>query len=43
MLRLNENSYKDNSQKNRDKNIIELYGIQQKFNETINMDELDEI
>ena len=43
MLRINQNSYKDNSEKNRDKNIVELYGIQQSFNETINMEELDDI
>ena len=41
MRRINENTYKDDSEKNRDKNIVELYGIQQSFNNTLDMDELD--
>ena len=43
LLRVNENQYKDSSELNRDKNIIELYGIQQSFKDTIAMDDLDDI
>ena len=43
MRKINENTYKDDSEKNRDKNIVELYGIQQSFNNTLDMDELDNI
>lgn len=43
MRRISENTYKDHSEKNRDKNIVELYGIQQSFNDTLDMDELDNI
>jgi len=36
-------SYKDDSESNRDRNIIDLYSKQQEFTDKINMDDLDDI
>ena len=36
-------NYKDESDRNRDRNIIDLYSKQQEFSDQINMDDLDDI
>ena len=43
MSNIKEDKYTDPGLKNRDRNIVELYGQQQNFNTQINMEELDEI
>jgi hypothetical protein len=43
MGKIQSNNYTEDSKRNRDKNIIELYGQQQQFKEQINMDDLDDI
>jgi hypothetical protein len=45
MVQLQNNNYPagDEGPKNRDRNIVELYGQQQEFKEQIDMDELDKI
>lgn len=43
MLQLREDKYPDEGSKNRDRNIVELYGQQQEFKEQIDMGDLDEI
>lgn len=43
MLQVQEDKYTDEGLRNRDRNIIELYGQQQQFKEKIDMDDLDAI
>lgn len=43
MTRIQEDKYQDEGSKNRDRNIVELYGQQQQFVGKIDMDELDDI
>ena len=43
LARLQDNTYVDESLRNRDRNIIDLYGIQQQFEDKIDMDSLDAI
>jgi len=43
MANLQTDQYKDVGQRNRDRNIVELYGMQQQFTDVIDMDELNEI
>ena len=39
---LHENKYKDESDRNRNRNIIEVYGRQQQFKEKLEMDDMEE-
>ena len=43
MSQLQDNKYNDDGEKNRDRNIVELYGQQQKFSDQIDMDDMDTI
>lgn len=43
MIRLKEDKYEDDGAKNRDKNLTELYCLQQKFSEKLSMEDMDEI
>lgn len=43
MINLQNNTYDDPSMVNRDRNIVELYGVQQEFKESIDLNDLDDI
>jgi hypothetical protein len=43
MLQVKDDKYTDEGLRNRDRNIIELYGQQQEFKDKIDMDDLDAI
>jgi hypothetical protein len=43
MIRLKENEYKNDGPRNRDKNIVELYGKQQEFSKHIEANDMDDI
>lgn len=43
MNKLKENEYKDEGERNRDRNIVELYGRQQAFTSDINATDMDDI
>jgi hypothetical protein len=43
LTRQKAGAYKDEGERNRDRNIIELYSKQQEFTDTLNLDDLDDI
>jgi hypothetical protein len=43
LSRQKANTYRDEGERNRDRNIIELYGKQQEFKESISVNDLDEL
>ena len=42
LVRQKENTYRDDGERNRDRNIIELYAKQQEFTDSINMSDIDD-